>query len=60
MYKSTISIANKNVVYDYQSKSMTWEKIGLSEELIEALEDMKMDKPSIIQSHSIPKILADR
>jgi superfamily II DNA/RNA helicase len=39
---------------------MTWSQMGLTEELVHSLEDLKMDKPSIIQAASIPKILANR
>ena len=39
---------------------MTWEQMGVPEPVIHALEDLKMNKPSIIQSVSIPKILGDR
>ena len=46
--KFTVLQANKNVVTDLHSKMKSWQDLQLPKELVEALEDLKMDKPSII------------
>ena len=38
----------KNVVTDLQSKKKTWDDLKIPDELKHQLENMKMDKPSII------------
>jgi len=47
----------KNIVVDFQSKKKKWTDLGVPENLIHNLEDLKMDVPAIIQAASIPKIL---
>ena len=49
-------LSTKNIIHDMQSKKKSWEDIKVPEELRFSLEDLKMDKPSIIQANSIPKI----
>ena len=60
LVKGMRQIEAKNIVTDLQSKKKKWEDLNIPEELIHALEDLKMNKPSIIQAASIPKILENR
>lgn len=53
-------LGNKNIVVDYQDKKASWEDLGIPEEVRNALLDKKMDKPSIIQAASYPKIMTNR
>jgi ATP-dependent RNA helicase DeaD len=55
-----MQLDNKNVVSNMHSKKFKWEDIGVSPEIIKALEDLKMQKPSIIQAASILKIIKER
>ena len=49
----------KNIVQDMHSKKTSWEDIGVPKSLLNSLNDLAMDKPSVIQAFSIPKILAE-
>ena len=53
-------LEKKNIITDYQSKKYKWEDLGVPEELIHALEDLKMDKPSQIQAASIKEIVPNK
>lgn len=46
----------KNIVLDLQSKKSTWNDLKVPDEIKHVLEELKMNKPSIIQAHAIPRI----
>ena len=41
-------LENKNIVMDLQSKKASWDDLKVPEEIKHVLEDLKMNKPSII------------
>jgi superfamily II DNA/RNA helicase len=53
-------LGNKNIVVDYQDKKVTWQELGIPEDIVNGLSDKKMDKPSIIQAASYPRIMEHR
>ena len=59
LIKGMRELSFKNIVTDMQSKKKSWADIGVPEELLNRLNDLAMDKPSIIQAFAIPKILED-
>ena len=48
MIKGMRELENKNIIQDMVSKKHTWQAFDVPQEIIEELEDMKMDKPSNI------------
>ncbi len=50
---------NKNVEFDLQSKSQTWDTLNIPKEIQSELNYIGFVKPSVIQSVSIPKIHGD-
>ena len=46
LIKGMRQLDKKNIIQDLQSKKKSWEDIGVPEEIIFSLEDLKMDKPS--------------
>ena len=59
LIKGMRELGFKNIVTDMQSKKKTWADINVPEQLLNRLNDLAMDKPSIIQAFSIPKILEE-
>ena len=59
LIKGMRELGFKNIVQDMHSKEKSWESIGVPANLQNQLNDLAMDKPSIIQAFSIPKILAE-
>lgn len=51
-----LSLENKNVIQDLQSKRYKWEDLEVPEKLIDNLKDLSYNKPSIIQAVSIPNV----
>jgi ATP-dependent RNA helicase DDX19/DBP5 len=56
MIKGMRELENKNMVVDLQSKKASWNDLKISDEIKFVLEELKMNKPSIIQAHAIPRI----
>ena len=48
LVKGMLQVESKNVIIDLQSKKKTWEDLEIPEQIVCALEDLKMHKPSII------------
>ena len=46
--KGMRELENKNIIQDLVSKNHTWQAFNVPQEIIDELEDMKMDKPSKI------------
>ena len=59
LIKGMRELTFKNVVTDMQDKKVSWQQINVPENLLNRLNDLKMDKPSKIQSFAIPKILEE-
>ena len=57
LVKGMRQVQGKNVVVDLQSKTRTWEDLKVRGDLIEGLKALQMDRPSVIQAFSIPKIM---
>lgn len=62
LVKGMRQLEQKNIITDLQSKKKKWEDedMGVPEDIRFTLEDLKMDKPSIIQAAAIPKINANK
>ena len=59
LIKGMRELTFKNVVTDMQDKKVSWQQINVPENLLNRLNDLKMDKPSKIQAFAIPKILEE-
>ena len=59
LIKGMRELGFKNIVTDMQSKKTNWSDINVPEKLLNRLNDLKMDKPSIIQAFAIPKIMQE-
>lgn len=51
-------LEHKTIVTDLIATYKTWDDIGVPKEMQKGLEDLSMNKPSIIQAASIPKIIS--
>jgi len=60
LVKGMRQLEKKNIITDYQSRKYKWEDLGVPTEVIHALEDLKMDKPSLIQAQSIKEIVPEK
>jgi superfamily II DNA/RNA helicase len=49
-------LENKNIVLDLQSKKCSWEDLKVPDPIKHVLEELKMNRPSIIQAHAIPRV----
>lgn len=49
-------LENKNIVLDLQSKKSSWEDLKVPDPIKHVLEELKMNRPSIIQAHAIPRV----
>jgi hypothetical protein len=48
LIKGMLSLENKNIIVDLQSKKSTWETLGVPDKIKENLYDLSFKRPSII------------